>query len=151
MALERSVEDKKMEHFRETMDRLTTADHVQVEYFAEHRKLDGYHENKMSGQFLNCDRLMKQDNMFGTLQLGYHPNRRRVFLFANMKTSRYDTVASRYQREMREDMRMSLRKGESANRVFLSKRSENAAVLIEKRENMPWSQKTVLFDHFWQL
>ena len=35
----------------------------------------------------------KQDNMFGTLQLGYNPNRERVFLFANMKTSRYDTVA----------------------------------------------------------
>lgn len=143
MALERSMEEQKMDHFRETMERITTVSHVQVEYFARHEKLDGYHESKVTGQLFNCDRLMKQDNMFGTLQLGYNPNRGRVFLFANMKTSRYDTVASRYQKEMTETMKKSLLKGENANRAYLSKRWENAAVLIEKRDNMPWSKRTI--------
>lgn len=143
MAFERSMEEKKVEHFRETMDRVTAASHVKIEYFAEHKKIEGYHENNVAGDFFKCDRLMKLDNMFGTLQLGYNPNRKRTFLFANMKTSRYDTVASRYQKEMTEDMKKAMRKGEGANRAYLSKRRENAAVLIEKRENMPWSKRTV--------
>ena len=143
MAFERSMEEKKVEHFRETMDRVTAASHVKIEYFAEHKKIEGYHENNVTGDFFKCDRLMKLDNMFGTLQLGYNPNRKRTFLFANMKTSRYDTVASRYQKEMTEDMKKAMRKGEGTNRAYLSKRRENAAVLIEKRENMPWSKRTV--------
>ena len=98
MEAERKLEEKKLQDLRETSDRLTAASHVQVEYFAKHQKIEGYYESQMSGRLFGCDRLMKQDNMFGTLQLGYNPNRERVFLFANMKTSRYDTVASRYQK-----------------------------------------------------
>ena len=99
MEAERKLEEKKLQDLRETSDRLTAASHVQVEYFAKHQKIEGYYESQMPGRLFGCDRLMKQDNMFGTLQLGYNPNRERVFLFANMKTSRYDTVASRYQKE----------------------------------------------------
>ena len=99
-AAERS--EKQLEHFRETFDRLTAASHVQTEYFGEHKKIEGYYQSRMQGQMLGCDRLMKQENMFGRLQLGYNPNRERVFLFANLKTSRYDTVASRYQKERKE-------------------------------------------------
>ena len=35
MAAERSMEEQKLEHYRETMDRLTAASHVKTEYFAE--------------------------------------------------------------------------------------------------------------------
>lgn len=143
MTNERVMEDKKMEHFRETMDRLTAASHVQVEYFEEHKKIEGYYESVAEGKFFNCDRLLKQENMFGKIQLGYNPNRGRVFLYSNLKTSRYDTISSKYQREMEDYQQKALLKGDNENRAYVSKRWENAAVLIEKKENKPWTQKSV--------
>lgn len=143
MTNERVVEDKKMEHFRETMDRLTAASHVQVEYFEDHKKIEGYYESVAEGKFFNCDRLLKQENMFGKIQLGYNPNRGRVFLYSNLKTSRYDTISSKYQREMEDYQQKALLKGDNENRAYVSKRWENAAVLIEKKENKPWTQKSV--------
>ncbi|MDO4261265.1 MAG: hypothetical protein Q4C82_04235 [Eubacteriales bacterium] len=140
---ERRLEREKYKDFRETMDRLTAASHVTVDYFARHEKIEGYYESQMTGNLFGCDRLMKQDNLFGTLQLGYNPNRERVFLFANLKTSRYDTVASRYQKEMKEYQQRALLKGDNENRAYVSKRWENAAVLIEKKENKPWTARSV--------
>ena len=142
MEAERKLEEKKLQDLRETSDRLTAASHVQVEYFAKHQKIEGYYESQMPGRLFGCDRLMKQDNMFGTLQLGYNPNRERVFLFANMKTSRYDTVASRYQKEMKEYQQKSLLKGDNENRAYVSRRWEMSTVLIEKRENKPWTKRS---------
>lgn len=139
----RSIEEQKMEHFRETMDRLTAASHVQTEYFGDHKKIEGYYESVEEGKFFNCDRLLKQENMFGNIQLGYNPNRKRVFLFARLKTSRYDTIASRYQKEMEEYQRRSLLKGDNENRAYVSKRWEMATVLIEKKENKPWTRRSV--------
>ena len=143
MTNERVMEDKKMEHFRETMDRLTAASHVQVEYFEDHKKIEGYYESVAEGKFFNCDRLLKQENMFGKIQLGYNPNRGRVFLYSNLKTSRYDTISSKYQREMEDYQQKALLKGDNENRAYVSKRWENAAVLIEKKENKPWTQRSV--------
>lgn len=139
----RSIEEKKMEHFRETMDRLTAASHVRTEYFADHKKIEGYYECVEEGKFFNCDRLLKQENMFGNIQLGYNPNRKRVFLFASLKTSRYDTIASRYQKEMDEYQRKPLLKGDNENRAYVSKRWEKATVFIEKKENKPWTRRSV--------
>ena len=138
-----SLEEKKMEHFRETMDRLTAASHVQTEYFADHKKIEGYYESVAEGKFFNCDRLLKQENMFGKIQLGYNPNRDRVFLYSNLKTARYDTVASAYQKTMDDYQQRALLKGDNENRAYVSKRMENATVLIEKKENKPWTQRSV--------
>lgn len=138
-----SMEEVKMEHFRETMDRLTAASHIQVEYFDEHRKIEGYYEGVAEGKFFNCDRLFKQENMFGKIQMGYNPNRGRLFLYSNLKTSRYDTIASRYQKEMGDYQQKSLLKGDNENRAYVSRRWENAAVLIEKKENKPWTYRSV--------
>ena len=143
MKAERDLQQKKKEHFREVSDRLTAASHVQIEYFAKHTKIEGYYESQMAGHLFGCDRLLKQENMFGTLQMGYNPNRERVFLFANLKTSRYDTVASRYQREMKEYQQKSLLKGNNENRAYVSKRWEMASVLIEKKENKPWTRYSI--------
>ena len=143
MANVRSMEEQKMEHFRETMDRLTAASHVQVEYFGDHKKIEGYYESVAEGKFFNCDRLLKQENMFGKIQLGYNPNRGRVFLYSNLKTSRYDTIASKYQKEMEDYQQKALLKGDNENRAYVSKRWENAAVLIEKKENKPWTERSV--------
>ena len=143
MEHEQEFEGKKLAHYREAMDRLTAASHVKVEYFAEHQKIEGYYEDRMPERLFGCDRLMKQDNLFGTIQLGYNPNRERTFLFANLKTSRYDTVASRYQKEMREYRMRSLLKGDNENRAYVSRRDEMSSILIEKKERKPWSIRSV--------
>ena len=110
MAAERRMEELKKQHFRETMDRLTAASHVQTEYFEKHNRIEGYYERLTDGKFFHCDRLFKQENMFGSIQLGYNPNRERVFLYANLKTSRYDTIASSYQKQMADYQQKSLLK-----------------------------------------
>ena len=143
MQSKQRLEEKKMEHFRETMDRLTAASHVQIDYFADHKKIEGYYESVAEGKFFNCDRLLKQENMFGKIQLGYNPNRDRVFLYSNLKTSRYDTIASAYQKEMNDYQQKALLKGDNENRAYVSRRQENATVLIEKKENKPWTQRSV--------
>lgn len=143
MANFQNIQEQKKEHFRETMDRVTAASHVNVEYFAEHKKIEGYYESVAEGKFFHCDRLLKHENMFGKIQLGYNPNRGRLFLYSNLKTSRYDTIASAYQKEMEEYQQKALLKGDNENRAYVSKRWENAAVLIEKKENKPWTQRSI--------
>ena len=66
-----------------------------------------------------------------------------MFLFSNLKTSRYDTVASQYQKEMDEYQQKFLLKGDNENRAYISQRRELATVLIEKKENKPWTQRSV--------
>ncbi len=132
-----------MKQFRETFERLNAASHDQVDYFAGHKKIEGYYEEQTTGTMFGCDRLWKSENLFGTIQLGYNPNRKRVFLFANMKTSRYDTVPSRYQKEMKEYQRKSLLKGDNENRAYVSRRWSMATVLIEKKEPKPWTERSV--------
>ena len=57
------------------MERLTAASHVQTEYFGDHKRIEGYYESQMTGRMFGCDRLLKQENLFGRLQLGYNPTR----------------------------------------------------------------------------
>lgn len=140
---EKKMAEKKAAHFRETMERLTAASHVQTEYFGDHKRIEGYYESQMTGRMFGCDRLLKQENLFGRLQLGYNPNRERVFLFAHLKTSRYDTVASRYQKELKEYQQKSLLKGDNENRAYVSRYWQGASVLIEKRENKPWTRRSI--------
>lgn len=128
---------------QELYDRLTAVSHIQVEHFSRHQKIEGYYEYADMGHLFTCDRLLKLETMFSRIQMGYNPNRGRSFIFANIKTSRYDTAASRYQREMKEYQMKSLLKGNTANKGFVAKRQSGAAVLIEKAENKPWSEGSV--------
>lgn len=127
----------------EDNDRLTAVSHIQIEHFSRHRKIEGYHENPDMGHLFSCDRLMKSENMFGRIQMGYNPNRRRSFLFANIKTSRYDTAGSSIYREMKEYEAKSLLKGENENRAYVSRHQEHVAVLVEKAENKPWTKQSL--------
>lgn len=141
--MEQEFDEKKQKHFQETMNRLTAANHVQIEYFEKHQKVDGYSEYALEKNWFGCDRLMKQDNMFGTVQLAYQPNRERVFLFANLKTSRYDTISSKYQKEMQDYQKKKLMKGENENYAYISNPRELSFVLIEKKENKPWTKDSI--------
>ena len=136
---------EKTEHKKmiETYDRLTAVSHIKVEHFSEHNRIEGYYEDRTVGHLFGCDRLMKIDTMFGRLQMGYNPNRGRSFIFANLKTSRYDTISSRYQKEMAEYQMKTLLKGQNENRGYISKYSRNSSVLIEKAEAKPWTERSV--------
>ena len=79
--------------YQEELDKVTAARHIRTEHFSSHVKLEGYYESPNPSYMFQCDRLMKAESMFGRLQLGYHPARRRSFLFVHLKSSRYDTAA----------------------------------------------------------
>lgn len=137
------LEEKKQKHFRETFDRLTAVSHVQDEHFSEHKKIEGYYEHPVSEKFFGKDRLLKRENMFGVIQLGYDPDREKLFLFAHMKTSRYDTAANRYQKEMKEYGQKGLLRRQGQNLAYVSRRQEMAAVLIEKGKVRPWTKRII--------
>lgn len=128
---------------RELQDRVTAPQHVAFHHFGEHKAVEGYLEFRDQPDFQSSDLLLRLDTMFGTIQLGYHPGHGQSFLFANIKTSRFDTVASRYQKELRDYQMMQERKAGTQNLTFLSRRQESSAVILYKRENKPWSAESV--------
>lgn len=140
---EKQIAKLREQEYREEIDRVTAVQHIQVEHFSKHVKIEGYHEYEDAGRLFGCDRLMKIESMYGRMQLGYNPNRKRSFVFANIKTSRYDTADSRYQRELKEYQMKSLLKGENQNLAYVAKRMNGAAVLLEKADTKPWSEETV--------
>lgn len=138
------LEEKSRQEVRkELMARLTAPSHVTVSSYKEHGRIEGYYEFDDYKHLFKCDRLLKIENQFGKIQMGYNPNRGRSFIFATMKTSRYDTIASEYQKGMKEYNRRSERKTENENRAYTSARKKSAAVMIEKAENKPWSENSM--------
>lgn len=128
---------------KETYFRLTSPVHVTMNSYKEHERVEGYYEFKEYGHIFKCDRLLKLETVYGKVQMGYNPNRGRSFVFANMKTNLYDTVNSRYQKEMKEYKQKQEQKKENENRAYVSVRRKNAAVLLEKAENKPWSEQSM--------
>lgn len=128
---------------RETIDRLTAPVHVTQNSYREHERVEGYYEFTDYRHLFKNDRLLKLETFYGRVQMGYDPNRRKAFLFANMKTNRYDTVSSRYQRSMKEyQQRPELRKN-TENSAFVAERRGKSAALLEKTEDKPWSERTM--------
>lgn len=128
---------------KETYYRLTAPVHVTLNSYKEHQRVEGYYEFKDYGHIFQCDRLLKLETIYGKVQMGYNPNRKRSFVFANMKTNLYDTVNSRYQKVMKEYQQRPQQKRGNENRAYVSGRWKNAAVLLEKAENKPWSEKSM--------
>lgn len=128
---------------QEVFMRLSAPRHTAFGHFREHQKVEGYTEYRDVPDFLGCDRLLKLDHLYGTVQLGYNPQRRQSFLFANIKTSIFDTAASRYQRELKEHQMMRARKEGTQNLLYSSKRREDTAVLLYKAENKPWTEWSI--------
>lgn len=128
---------------QEVMSRLTAPLHITQNRFEEHHKVEGYFEDRSMPDFLGCDRLYKQDHLYGTVQMGYDPKKAQSFLFANIKTSIFDTAASRDQRRMNDLQRMGQVKTGTQNRAYTSRRRTNSAVLIYKAENKPWSENSI--------
>lgn len=128
---------------KETYARLTVPAHVTFNHFSKHEKVEGYFENQDVPDFMGCDRLLKLDHIYGTIQMGYNPMKNKSFLFANIKTSIYDEAASRYQKEVKEYQMMRSRKGNNENVLYSAKRRENTAVILYKAEPKPWTEQSV--------
>ncbi|MEG0338322.1 MAG: hypothetical protein RR573_00225 [Oscillospiraceae bacterium] len=126
---------------KEQLARITAPLHLTQSNFMQHEKLEGY--NKTAEGFFGCDRLMKISSIFGTIQMGYNPEKGQSFLFANIKTSIFDTAPSAEQRIMNESEQMSEIKTGNQNKAFVSRRRQNSAVLLYKAENKPWSEQSV--------
>lgn len=127
----------------EAYARLTSPQHIIQNHFTEHRKIDGYFENRDVPDFMGSDRLLRIDTAYGTIQLGYSPQKGRSFIFANIKTSIFDNAASRHQRELKDYQRMLQQKDGTQNVAYTAKRRAGSAVLLYKMENMPWSRRSV--------
>ena len=127
----------------ETYRRLTAAEHLQTSHFSQHEKIEGYFENRDVPDFMGSDRLLRIDTAYGTIQLGYHPMKGQSFLFANIKTSIFDTSAARYQKELKEYQMMRAMKTQTPNMAYSAKRREQSAVILYKADNLPWSRRTV--------
>ncbi len=129
--------------FWEVYARIHASNHLTYDNFREHIKVEGYFENRNVPDFLGCDRLMKMDNMFGTVQQGYNPMKKRSFIYANIKTSIYDSAASKYKRELKENTMFRSRKDENENVLYSTKRREDTAVILYKAENKPWTENSI--------
>jgi len=123
--------------------RLTAPQHIKSSHFSEHRKIEGYFENREVPDFMGSDRLLKLDTAYGTIQLGYNPQKGQSFLFANIKTSILDTAPSRHQRELKEYQMMRERKTGTQNLAYTAKRRGGSAVILYKMENQPWTRRSV--------
>lgn len=127
----------------ESYARLTVPTHVTFNHFKEHQKIEGYYENRDVPDFMGCDRLLKLDHLYGTIQLGYNPMKNKSFLFANIKTSIYDQAASRYQKELKEYQMMRSRKGNNENVIYSARRKADTAVILYKAEPKPWTEQSI--------
>ncbi|MDL2232102.1 hypothetical protein LJC63_00790 [Ruminococcaceae bacterium OttesenSCG-928-L11] len=139
--MERFLEQKRKTE--ETFSRLTQPVHHRSDPFRAHQRIEGYFENRDVPDFMGSDRLLKIDGIYGTIQLGYNPQKGKTFLFANIKTSIYDTAPSRYQKELKEYQMMRQIKTGTPNIAFSSKRRNGGAALVYNLESKPWSAQSI--------
>lgn len=123
---------------KELADRLTAVWHIKESHFSEHQKLEGY---KSRGE--NADRILKLDTLYGMVQLGYDAQRGKSFIYANIKTSIYDTASAGYMKRLNEEQMSGYAKTENQNTAYTSKRRSDTAVVIYKAENKPWTKSSI--------
>lgn len=123
---------------KELTDRLTAVWHVTQNHFSEHQKLEGYQAKEE-----NADRLLKIDTLYGTMQLGYDSKKGKSFIFANIKTSIYDTASASYMKKLNEEQMAGYEKTETQNTAYTSKRRNDSAAVLYKAENKPWTRNSV--------
>lgn len=131
------------EEARETDARLRAPQHLVTNRFEEHKRIEGYEQDRSVPNFIGCDRLWKLETQYGRIQMGYHPGRGQSFLFANIKTSIYDTAASAYQHRMKETQQMRTLKTGTQNIAYSARRWQAGAILLYKAENKPWSEQSI--------
>lgn len=128
---------------RETALRLAAPQHIVTTRFEQHRKVEGYRQDRSVPNFFGCDKLWQLDTQYGRIQMGYHPGRGQSFLFAHIKTSVLDSAPSAHQRRLDERSQMRAQKTGNQNVAFSARRQSASAVLLYKAENKPWSEASL--------
>ncbi len=133
----------KIEKNKEILMRLQAPAHIEKSHFSRHEKVEGLITDKTQNSFLGCDRLLKYDTIFGTVQFAYDSRKSLTFLFANIKPSILDTVASAHQKELDDNKMKNALKTDSENLAFSSKRLKNSASMFYKKDTKPWRESTL--------
>ena len=123
--------------------RLTAPQHIRFSRFSAHEKIQGYFENIDVPEFMSSDRLLRLDTLYGTIQMGYNPQKGQSFIFANIKQSIFDTAPARHQKELKEYQMMRELKSGTPNIIYNSKRRAASAIILYKTEPMPWTRRSV--------
>ena len=134
-----------MEKSREQFDRIMAVQHVTSHHFREHMKIQGQQGEHLQGSMFQCDRLWKSESAFSNIQFGYNPNRKRTFLYAVVKSSRYDSISDKNTGAMKEYQRNSTATGQK--RSFSSRERNQWTVLVENTSFRPWREETI-YKHF---
>ena len=146
----RELRQKKLEKEKrdreELQNRLSAPQHIVYNRFEEHMRVEDFKQNERAADYYNYDRLMKLDTLYGRIQMGYHPGRDQAFLYANIKTSVYDSAPYAFQRSYMEIRGMKeLKTGAYANQniAWSSRRIANSSVILYKAQNKPWDESSV--------
>lgn len=146
----RELRQKKLEREKrdreELQNRLSAPQHIVYNRFEEHVRVEDFKQNERAADYYNYDRLMKLDTLYGRIQMGYHPGRDQAFLYANIKTSLYDSAPYAFQRSYMELRGMKeLKTGAYANQnvAWSSRRIANSSVILYKAQNKPWDESSV--------
>ena len=123
--------------------RLTVPTHQLISSFRKHEKVEGFLEDRDTEDFMGCDRLLKIDHLYGTIQLGYDPKKGQSFLFAHIKTSILDNAASSYQRQLKAHRMKRNQKDDNENTMFTAKQDDDTAVILFNKERKPWTEDSI--------
>ncbi|HXK77814.1 MAG TPA: hypothetical protein PKY19_04955 [Oscillospiraceae bacterium] len=146
----RELQRKKLEQEKkdreELKNRLSAPQHIVYNRFEEHVRVEDFKQSEKTAEDFTYDRLMKLDTLYGRIQMGYHPGRDQAFLYANIKTSIYDSAPYAFQRSYMEIRGMKeLKTGAYANQnlAWSSRRIANSSVILYKAQNKPWDESSV--------
>ncbi|MFI3177408.1 MAG: hypothetical protein R3Y67_07970 [Eubacteriales bacterium] len=135
-------QEELMKQWKESNDRITNPYHVRVEHFLEHKKLEGV-RNDILGSKFSCDRILHAQNMFLQFQMAYHPVQKRTFVIARTKTSRYDTVSTDRERQIRaEDISYIMQRRRKKQEANGRKAASNTMFLYNRQTNM-WDRGVI--------
>jgi hypothetical protein len=140
MATLKSQSEKQKQEIR---DRLLAVKHIKSNQFSQHTKLEGYVGSTRMEHMFACDRLLSMESTYSRIQMGFNPNRRNSFIIMNLRSSKYDTITSQYQKQITEEQMNPVSRSGFQNRVLASKKGAGALVMIEKSEARPWGEHTI--------
>lgn len=139
---EQAEREESRKQLQETSDRITNPWNVQVEHFLEHQKVDGIFQSGESSMF-QCDRILKMENSFIQLQMGYNPEQKRTFVVANTKTSRYDNISGASERKVREDVLNNMMQRKKKKQEGNGRKLAETMVFLHNKQQRIWTKNTI--------
>ena len=130
---------------QEELDRIQAVQQRRSYSFLEHVKIQDQQGEVLQESMFSCDRLWKSESVFSNIQFGYNPNRKRTFLYGQVKSSRYDSISQKNSQTLKEYQRNST--ALAGKRAFSSRQRKEWTVLVENTYLRPWKEETI-YKHF---